>query len=149
MFNLSLLSVLLSLAAANNLRILSVHGKLGPEPCAMTCLGTTVDIKTPWRQDPQGSAHGHYILTTTVDISQCEFVSVPIVTTSLHTGKSAQNIPYIGALVSGQSTVVDLKKDSFKISLYGFHGNVFNKLPFLPQYGVFWDVHWSASGFIC
>ncbi|KAL5272294.1 hypothetical protein ACHWQZ_G000499 [Mnemiopsis leidyi] len=139
-------------AASSNLRILTIHGNQGPEPCAMTCVGTTAEADTRWTQDPLGAATNHYIITTTVNISQCGFVGTPIVTTSLHTGNSAdaKKHQYIGALVSGQSTVADLNKDSFKVYLYGFHGNTFKSLPFTPTYGkAFWDVHWSASGFIC
>ena len=150
MIILLILSVLIPGVASNELQIISVHGDLGPEPCAKTCVGTTGETTTPWEQDLQAINAGVAILKTTVDISPCRFVNTPIVTTSLHTGNELPGVgPFIGALVSVQSTVANLNKDSFTIYLYGFHSEKFKSFPLIELYGQFWDIHWSAFGFIC
>ena len=150
MIFVSILPVLLSCVAASNLQILSAHDNLGPEPCAKTCVGTTTEAATTWEQDHVALSAGHYVIKTTVDISGCGFVSTPIVITSSHTGGIASSShPYIGASTSGQSNVVDLTNDSFTIYLFGFHGKVFEHIPFTIAFGGFWDIHWAAFGFIC
>ena len=146
---LSILSVLLSHVASNDLQIISAHGNLGPEPCAKTCVGTTAESTTPWQQDIAAAAEGVALIKTTVDISDCGFVSTPIVTTSLHTGRNTDPEPFIGALVSGQSNAADLTKDSFTVYLYGFHSEKFKPFLMIEPYGSYWDIHWSAFGFIC
>ena len=150
MIFVSILPVLLSCVAASHLQILSAHSSTGPDPCAKTCVGATAEAGTAWEQDSLAMSAGHYVIKTTVDISGCGFTSTPIVITSSHTGSVvSESHPYIGASISGQSSVVDPTKDSFKIYLFGFHGKLFEHIPFTIAFGGFWDIHWAAYGFIC
>ena len=136
-----------SYVAGDNLQILNIHGNAGPPPCAKTCVGTTNTAQTPWKQVSAGT--GERMLRTTVDISGCKFAGTPIVTTSLHQMTGDPKLDYISALVTGQSAVAQLTKNSFQVYLYGFHGLLNPVLPFTANFGAFWDVHWTAFGYIC
>ena len=144
---LFLLSILLADAAGDELQILTSHDNIGPPPCAKTCVGSTAELQTPWQQ--HGNKFGDKIIKTTVDISPCGFIGTPTVLTSVHMTHHAEEYSYLGALLSGQSSVANLSKNSFQVFLYGFHGKLHDLVPFDRDFGMWWDVHWTAYGFVC
>ena len=144
---LFLLSILLACAAGDELQILTSHDNIGPPPCAKTCVGSTAELETPWQQ--HGNKFGDKIIKTIVDISPCGFIGTPTLLTSLHATSAAGEYDFIVALLSGQSGVANLSKNSFQVFLHGFHGKMHNYLPFGANFGAWWDVHWTAYGFVC
>ena len=151
MFHPLHLSILLYCVAGDNLQILNIHGKGGPAPCAKTCVGTTAELRTPWKPVVNRYSTMQPMIMTTVDISGCGFVGSPVVTTSLHGTNELddQNLNWLAALVTGQSSVVNLSKNSFQVYLYGFHGRVGKVVPFTTTFGKLFDVHWMAFGYMC
>ena len=77
---LLLMSLSLSLSLVHSdQKILSVPaGEPGPAPCARTCSGVGSHIQKgeyEWKHDDQAAK-----MTKVVDMSECEFVSTPVVT---------------------------------------------------------------------
>ena len=107
-------------------------GVLRDPNCVKVCGGTTRRGATNW-----GGAGGGSIAYTTVDISDCGFVTVPIVTTSIE-GSSDH------FLLTGTSAVYGLSTSSFIINL---------KYPNSSGYSYsrssYWNVEWIAIGYTC
>ena len=105
----------------------------GPPP---TGYGTTT-----WTGNPG-------LLTTTVDISECQFVTTPIVTTSLN------GAGLINHLMIGMTSPQSMTKDKFFIRVSGlvvtaedlqakYKPKTFNA----SHFG--WNINWIAVGFVC
>ena len=105
-------------------------GVLRDPNCVKVCGGTTRRGATNW------SGSGSYPYTT-VDISDCGFVTVPTVTTSIE-GSGIHN------RLTGTSAVYDLSTSSFMIYL---------KYPLSSGYShsktYHWNVEWIAIGYTC
>ena len=105
----------------------------GPEPCALICAGTTGIGTTKWTK---GS--GQDFISVTVDMSNCGFVSAPIVSTVL-TGNGHTRS------VIGTSGIYGLTNKKFlivptRIYNYDLYGRAIE---------LKWRVDWQAVGFVC
>ena len=67
--------VLMQATYSISVKIVSPY-KEGPDPCVLVCAGTTGIGTTRWIN------HGTHLITT-VDMSECGFVSLPIVSTTV------------------------------------------------------------------
>ena len=110
-----------------------------PEPCLRTCGGSTGYGKTTW------TGSGGY-LKTTIDISKCGFVAVPIVTTSL-------NGRYSHWYQVGMSSPRDMTKSEFGITVVGEALTAWdpNRSKISSAYAdsYNWNINWIALGFTC
>jgi hypothetical protein len=155
---LTALLLILSLkntALAYHLHILNTHEKHGAAPCLTTCVGTTSRGSTPWETVhisphlPAPLFKGlSNIVKTSVDISECHFISTPVVTTTIDfNSDDAKALTFLSSLVSGSSSIAETSKDSFSVYLHGFQDT---RYPLVAAgAGLFIDVHWTAFGYVC
>ena len=137
------LSLLLLTPSTGNIKMIKDHNgntPTNPPPCLLTCAGSTGYGTTTWTGNP-GS------LTTTVDISECQFVTTPIVTTSL-------NGAWFNDLMVGVSSPRRMTKDKFNINVRGLVPTAYspgtNYKPTTADASEFaWNIHWIAVGFVC
>ena len=135
---LAIATSILHLASSNSLVILKTDGIRGPDPCAMTCVGTTGATDTGWF----GNAGN---IATYVQISECGFVDTPIITVSLAGTNGVQHM--------AGSAVYSATKDNFQIHLYGYIHTAWSQDTHRPDPAEAkryqWKVNWSAFGFNC
>jgi len=130
---------LLGLSAASELRIVSSDGTLGPEPCALTCAGTT-------KRDATGWIGWDGYLIVFVDISACQFTDVPIVTVTL-------NGDYEDTRMAGASAIYRVDNTGFYMRLRGYVKTAYSIETYKVQvdeakrWG--WSIDWIATGFHC
>ena len=106
-----------------------------PEPCLMTCAGSTGAGVTEWKV----IAHGvGYKLYANVDMSHCGFVDTPVVTTSL-AGSGLHD------LQKGVSAPWRINKDSFGLLI--IDNGIEPTVSFAQQFK--WHINWIAVGFNC
>lgn len=148
-----LLLLLPHLPHATHLHIVSHHGSLRhPAPCSTVCAGTTPRTATSWTAYTVPSIIPLFgdlgdIVTTTVDISQCQFVDTPVVMTTIDHSAEGTLLGFMASLVSGTSTITDVTSHSFTVYIHGYIDSLF---PLTKEGAVlFWDVHWSAFGYTC
>ena len=107
-------------------------GVLRDPNCVKVCGGTTRRGGTNWSSSGSGS-----VAYTTVDISDCGFVTVPTLTTTI---EGSWNHYFL----TGTSAVYDLSTSSFMIYL---------KYPKNSGYAYskrfHWNVEWIAIGYTC
>ena len=103
-----------------------------PNPCLMTCVGSTGAGTTSW------TVHSDTKMVTTVDMSHCGFVDVPVVTTSL-AGSGYHD------LQKGVSAPWSITKTGFDIAVLD---NGKYPSPSLAQQHR-WHVNWIAVGYNC
>ena len=140
--------ILLSLSNANSIKMVrNFDGNVptNPEPCLLTCVGATGSGNTDWKGE-DGRVWTH------VDMSECGFVDVPIVTTSLN---GIGQHDYMVGMTSPFYTT----KDSFTIVLLGKAqtswemsvnpDNISAKQPVSYGTQFKWNISWSAVGYIC
>ena len=147
--------VCLNIAATYHLKILKTHEPHGAAPCMMTCVGTTGRETTSWETFEIDTAlpatlfHDlKNIVKTTVDISECNFIGTPIVTTTIDLNSDhAKMLTFLGSLLSGSSSVAETSRTSFSVYLHGFQDTQFPLVA--AGAGLILDVHWSAFGYIC
>ena len=131
---LTLLLLLMSLSLVHSdLKILSVPGgEPGPAPCARTCSGVGSHIQKgeyEWKHDDQGAK-----MTKTIDMSECEFVSAPVVTAVMRQEmRSLYLAIQIETVEPGKFTVATLEDIG---------------LPYIMELFKC-DVYWIATGFTC
>ena len=103
-----------------------------PEPCLMTCAGSTGAGITTW------TVHSSEKMVTAVDMSECGFVDIPVVTTSL-AGIGWHD------LQKGVSAPWSISKTGFQIIVLDN-----GKAPSvsLAQQNK-WHVNWIAVGYNC
>jgi hypothetical protein len=105
--------------------------KKGPEPCALICAGTTGIGTTAWEN------RGDHIAVT-VDMSECGFVSPPIVSTVV-TGDGMTRA------LTGTGGVYALSSTKFKlIPTRTFEYDLSKTAKDLK-----WRVDWQAVGYVC
>ena len=111
-----------------------------PDPCLTTCVGSSGFGKTRWSGEPGR-------VFTTVDISRCNFVDVPILTTSLDGERFTD-------LMIGMTSPTDLDKDKFSIIILGRAKTSWREdvswlaTPRDAEYWK-WSVNWIAVGYTC
>ena len=111
-----------------------------PDPCLTTCVGSSGFGKTRWYGEP-GRVY------TTVDISKCNFVDVPIMTTSLDGERFTD-------LVIGMTSPTHLDKSDFSITILGRVKTAWREnSSWLPSPSDAeswkWSVNWIAVGYTC
>ena len=114
-----------------------------PEPCLITCAGSSGYGKTKWNGTKPGKVQ------TIVDISKCNFVKPPILTTSMDGEKNYD-------MVVGGSSPSGVRKDKFGINILG---NVMTAWYQLPKWEWIptakravewkWSINWIAVGYVC
>jgi hypothetical protein len=104
----------------------------GLEPCTLICAGTTGIGTTAWK-----TYYGDHIHVS-VDMSECGFVSAPIVSTVV-TGEGMTRI------LTGTGGIYNLKKKSF--SVFPTTTYDYDLLMLADEFN--WRVDWQAIGFIC
>lgn len=114
-----------------------------PEPCLMTCAGSSGYGTTKW----EGTAAGR--VQTTVDISKCKFVEPPILTTSIHGERYFD-------MVVGMTSPSGVNKDKFGITILGHALTAWYQHPrseWVPTARKAedwkWSINWIAVGHIC
>ena len=110
----------------------SGHSPTNPEPCLITCAGSTGAGVTHWIQ------HADHTLETHVDITQCGFVTTPVITTSLagigyHDTQKGTSAPWNVNMAGFTIAVIDDFADT----------SVSRALQYL------WHVNWIAVGYTC
>jgi hypothetical protein len=103
----------------------------GPEPCALLCAGTTGIGTTPWQN------HGDHI-TVSVDISDCGFVSIPILSTVLTGDGYARS-------VTGSGSIYHLTTKKFMLA----PTRTYNYDMYKIAKEMKWRVDWQAVGYVC
>ena len=116
-----------------------------PEPCLITCVGSTGAGKTDWQGEPGR-------LSTYVDMTKCGFVDTPIVTTSL---PGLGNHDYM----VGMTSPFHVNKTGFTIVLLGkaqtswemkiAPANINTMQTVLDGTTYKWNVSWNAVGYVC
>ena len=108
-----------------------------PEPCLLTCAGSTGAGITEW------TTHSPDKISTDVDISECGFVDVPVVTTSMAgIGLNEHQ--------KGVSAPLSITKTGFKIAVLVCGKNpipLISRQWLARQYK--WHVNWIAVGYNC
>ena len=114
--------------------VMIVNGEeAGSEPsCARVCAGTTGRGTTTWNDVPSNGVN------LSVDISQCGFVKVPTVTTSVE-GRTNQ------WRATGLAAVYSTTTESFDMWVEGRISNPTGGNA--ESWG--WNVEWVAVGFVC
>ena len=134
------ISLVLSMAEIKMIKDHNGDEPANPDPCLLTCVGSTGHGKTIWTGYP-GS------LEATVDISGCNFVDTPIVTTSL-------NGNFNHWYQIGMSSPAYLTKNEFKILISGSALTALSPVVTwkpTPSDAISqeWNVNWIAVGFTC
>ena len=136
---LLVLVILIAVSRQDHLILSLDDAALGPAPCARTCAGTTRG--SGWTSYSPG-----YVFTT-VDITECGFVSTPVITTTL---KGSNDFV---SLITGTSSVYQVKRSSFGIRLEGYvttaHYSWTSKITQSYAEACHWRINWFASGFTC
>ena len=136
------LVILVSSSQQASLNIVSMKGAHGAEPCATTCVGTTGRATGgTWIQ------YNTAEMGITVDMSACEFISTPIITTSLD-GSTTH------AYMVGTTSLYWATKDAFRIFLSGLAKTAnkpdeSRKLTTDDATNYEWNINWSATGYTC
>lgn len=131
-------------SAGENKIIADYYGNVptNPEPCIITCTGSTGHGTTTWSNGLVGE------ISTIVDMSKCGFVTIPSVTTNL------EGISEL-AHFSGMTSVYSMGVNSFKVWVigpvwsqfrntgwsYALSANVANNQKL--------NVMWTATGYVC
>ena len=105
-----------------------------PEPCVLTCAGSTGYGKNNWRT-------GTLNAKITVDISECGFIDTPIVTSSLN--GSGHNDYQVG-----MSSPRLISKSSFEISILQ-QWSLNQKLTKEIAEKYKFNINWIAVGHVC
>ena len=139
---------LLNLSSTASLRMVkdfNGYAPHHPQPCLMTCVGSTGSGHTNW----EGEAGR---LSTYVDMSECGFVDTPIVTTTLP-GNGHHDY------MVGMTSPFHVTKTGFTIILLGkamttweagvSPGTVNTKQAVEDGTTYRWNVSWHAVGYIC
>ena len=143
---LLLFFVLLTISLSKaDVQVASYNGTQGSANCTHTCVGTSLATSDDWHQ--YDFKPNHHWLRATVDMSDCGFVSRPMVTCSLEGDTSA-------GFVLGGSTPIDVTVNEFYVSMigwvksYGFDIN--DGYPTLKEArSNNWKINWSAIGYTC
>ena len=112
-----------------------------PPPCLRICSGSTGWSQTAW-------SGGSGYIKTTIDMSRCDFILTPIVTTSLYGYNMHRH-------AVGVNSIYDLSKDSFTVEVMGPAWTAYRN----TRWGWtltpgeadrrFWSVMWFAMGYVC
>jgi len=118
-------------AATNEAEVMIISGEqpAGSETCIKVCAGSTGRSTTDW------TYHTSESIYEDVDISDCGFITIPTVTTSIE-GKGNH------WMASGTSSIHKVTTTSFRLYLY--HSTKIGKA---EQHE--WNVEWIAVGYTC
>jgi len=118
-------------AATNEAEVMIISGEqpAGSETCIKVCAGSTGRSTTDW------TYHTSESIYEDVDISDCGFITIPTVTTSIE-GKGNH------WMASGTSSIYKVTTTSFRLYLY--HSTKIGKA---EQHE--WNVEWIAVGYTC
>merc|ERR1719285_833737 len=111
--------------------IVSGEQAAGDENCVKVCAGTTGRGSTDWYD------HTSQWIYYDVDISDCDFITIPTVTTSL------EGISHIG-YATGAATIHDASSTSFRVYLKSDKNHQNGNAE-----GWQWNVEWIAVGYTC
>ena len=146
-------------------------------PCATTCVGSTdrgkftadtyrgntyvifrpsSDDTTEWdyiyMNGEPGYSYSDAFVEAKIDISRCNFISPPIITTSLDMDRTrlleAPEVAATGALIQGATATTQVTAESFTVYIKGNYVGTDAKL---SKDGVvtYNDIHWRAFGYVC
>ena len=139
---LFVLLLTISLSTAD-VEVASFIGTQGPARCAHTCAGTSLVTQDNWQED---SGSKYHWLQVIVDMSDCGFVSIPMVTCSLEGDE-------LTTFALGGSSPINVTVNKFYVSLtgftepYGFDTNEYPTLKIARSWN--WKINWSAVGYTC
>ena len=127
-----------SMGQIKMIKDLNGNDPTNPEPCLLTCAGSTGDGKTRWQGEPGR-------VQITVDISKCGFVTTPILTTSLNGLNHASMV--------GMTSPWGMTKNLFTVTIIGEASTAWSpanwKLTPEQACQLHWNVNWIAVGFTC
>ena len=123
------------------------HGNTpsNPDPCILTCVGSTGAGNTKW----QGEAGRLY---TYVDMTECGFVDVPIVTTSLpgkghHDYMVGMTSPFSVTETGFSLVILGKAQTSWEIVRHPAGKDTMQTLEQATE--LEWNVSWNAVGYNC
>lgn len=112
-------------------KMVVIIGETGASSCQKVCAGSTARGKTNWAQ------HGSRGITSLVDISQCDFISAPTITTAIEGSGHHWT-------ATGTSAVYNAGAKNFRIYLY--HSSSITTATANARK---WNVEWIAVGRTC
>ena len=142
-----------SVRSSDPLKVVHMHEHDGHSACVITCAG----INTATDFSVTDLEHNEYwntklekgFVTAQIDISECGFVSTPLVTTTVEMIDEDNIGQYynINALIAGAGSVTGTTATDFMVYLSG----IFFKDVTLDAhtFETYWDLHWTATGYVC
>jgi len=135
-------------------KVVNSHENGGAEVSLKLCVGIT-PLGQDWEENTLPtyklwSKFGHKFISTIVDISDCNFVNTPIVTTTLDFNSEGltNSADFTkAALISGTTNIAGANKDKFEVHLNGFEEET-PRNSLTSSFGKErLSIHWHAIGY--